>query len=653
MTCYFRCVTKRGGAPRRWPQIVLLAAAIAAMALGVRWRYERMVQATIAAASSAAASASAPTPAADRGLPSARHRGGRFAPLILSGGEVAEGDEGKPGAFSGRVVSSGNLKGIAGAHLVFVGPKGAASVDTDQTGEFSFQPPTEGSYELSAATAEGFFPFSPELGTSPIVMVARKGFGVSGVSVHLVPRIKYLGVVKDPSGAAVAGASVRILDDFGAPTSAGGEASVFISGDKGTFEFGARDGAVLEARHQDFSPGRAVLGFSAQVSHRLQIVLKPPGTAPPGASIVGRVVDDEKTPLPDVFVSAMPLGQRFRTDDPAVGAATRTDKDGNFTLKGLAPEKHILRADDGYGNATWLRNIVASARPSPIELVLGVGAVLSGEVVDTNGAPVAAFTILVREKTGALTSALVRVESVFDSAGRFRLSRLPPSQYIATARAAGFATSSEAKVDLTSGDAEVKLSLPRGGSIAGVVRSKEDKNPIEGAKVSLEQTAHRAPGDISAIRAVVTNAQGEFELPGLAPGQHALLIAAAGHHGKIVGALSLREGQRLSSVTVELTPTKEGEKPTIELYGIGAVLSAQDTALVIGKVLPKSGADAAGLVPGDAILAVDEIPISELGFQGAIQRIRGPEGTHANILVRRKATEASEVMLVRRGKIKS
>ena len=623
------------------------------MALGVRWRYERMVQATIAAASSAAASASAPTPAAGRGPPSARHRGGRFAPLILSGGEIAEGDEGKPGAFSGRVVSTGNLKGIAGAHLVFVGPKGAATVNADQTGQFSFQPPTEGSYELTAATAKGFFPFSPELGTSPIVMMARNGSGVSGVSVHLVPRIKYLGVVKDPSGTRVVGASVLILDDFGAPSSGDGATSVFISGDKGTFEFEARDGTVLEARHPDSSPGRAVLGFSAQVSHRLEIALKPAGTVPPGASIVGRVVDEKETPLPDVFVSAMPFGQRFRTDDPAVGAATRTDKDGNFTLEGLASEKHLLRADDGYGNSTWRRDVAAAARPSPVELVLGTGAALSGEVVDVSGAPVAAFTLLVREKTGALTSALVRVESVFDSAGAFRISGLPPSHYTVAARAAGFATSPEAEVDLSKGNAEVKLSLPRGGSVAGIVRSSGDQSPIAGAKVSLEQTAHRAPGDISAIRAVVTNAQGEFELPGLAPGKHSLLVAAAGHHGKIVGSLSLREGQRLSSVNIELTPTKEGEKPTIELYGIGAVLSAQDTALVIGKVLPKSGAHAAGLVPGDAILAVDDIAISELGFQGAIQRIRGPEGTHANILVRRKATEASEVMLVRRGKIKS
>jgi C-terminal processing protease CtpA/Prc len=65
------------------------------------------------------------------------------------------------------------------------------------------------------------------------------------------------------------------------------------------------------------------------------------------------------------------------------------------------------------------------------------------------------------------------------------------------------------------------------------------------------------------------------------------------------------------------------------------VLAAQGDALVIGRVLEGGGAAEVGLAVGDAVLAVDGVPVQTLGFQGSIEWIRGPEGSTVRLTVRR------------------
>jgi C-terminal processing protease CtpA/Prc len=53
------------------------------------------------------------------------------------------------------------------------------------------------------------------------------------------------------------------------------------------------------------------------------------------------------------------------------------------------------------------------------------------------------------------------------------------------------------------------------------------------------------------------------------------------------------------------------------------------------NVIPGGGGAEVGLVPGDAILSIDGVATVELGFAGAVERIRGPEGTTVALVVRR------------------
>jgi C-terminal processing protease CtpA/Prc len=67
----------------------------------------------------------------------------------------------------------------------------------------------------------------------------------------------------------------------------------------------------------------------------------------------------------------------------------------------------------------------------------------------------------------------------------------------------------------------------------------------------------------------------------------------------------------------------------------------------VGQLSPKGGAALAGLVPGDAIIAIDGQKISEFSFGAAIQRIRGAENTAVVLRIRRADGTEVAVNVVR------
>jgi C-terminal processing protease CtpA/Prc len=151
----------------------------------------------------------------------------------------------------------------------------------------------------------------------------------------------------------------------------------------------------------------------------------------------------------------------------------------------------------------------------------------------------------------------------------------------------------------------------------------------------------------------VTDGEGRFVLPGVGSGLQSILVAAAGHHGRLISGIEAGPGLDVGPITEELTPMEADEQPRIELEGIGAVLSAKGDALVIGRVIEGGGAAEAGLVPGDAIVAVEGRSVVDLGFQGSIERIRGPEGSVVQLSVRKAGQDEPVTLAVPRRRIRS
>lgn len=545
------------------------------------------------------------------------------------------------GGISGAVVNRNDGAGVEGAELGFEHDTQLHTVTSGPDGVFEFVPPKPGSYTLAVVTAEGFLPFAPAWGHSPIVFVTKVGERLSDVRVAITPAVHYTGFVRSPQGGAVVGAQVKLL---GSQDSLVPLQDNFTSDGNGEFKFTARDGALLEATHRDWAPGRAEVDLSAQISHRLVITMKgrigDRDRAIDGV-IAGRVEDEAGQPIADVRVIA--------SGPP--DAETTTDADGRFTLRGLEAGLYDLVARaEGRAYATAPR--VSTGR-TDVVLKLTRGTRLVGVVSGDQG-PMTAFVISVAQEKGPLEASTVATKSFFDSHGKYEIDGLSTGTYRVSALAAGYAPDVERGVSIDESRPELKqvdFQLHGGGSVTGVVTSAGG-GPIAGAKVSAEGPINLGREAIADLGTTRTGEDGRFELGGLPPGRQSVLVAAGGHHARIISALNILPGQVTGPLDIEMRPLKPGEKPKLELVGIGAALRIDGETLRIMQVVPGGGAAQVGLQHGDQIVHVAGTSVVDLGFGGAIQQIRGPVGTSIQLGITKAKTEAVVVVDVPRMQIR-
>jgi len=106
-------------------------------------------------------------------------------------------------------------------------------------------PAAPGAYELTAATAQGFTPFEPLLGHSPVTVWPRAGVRLDDVTIYLSPAAEVLVVVIDDKEQPLGGAEVRAFDD----RAGAADAHVAVTDGKGRARIDARSFDVVEARH--------------------------------------------------------------------------------------------------------------------------------------------------------------------------------------------------------------------------------------------------------------------------------------------------------------------------------------------------------------------------------------------------------------------
>lgn len=122
-------------------------------------------------------------------------------------------------------------------------------------------------------------------------------------------------------------------------------------------------------------------------------------------------------------------------------------------------------------------------------------------------------------------------------------------------------------------------------------------------------------------------------------------------YGAIRGMLLTLDDPYTSFIDPQITAILN-EDASGSFEGIGAhVTMREDGYLEIADLIPGQPAEAAGILPGDIILAVGDQSIVGLGLYEAISYIRGPAGTDAVLTILRADEEEPLIITVTRARI--
>jgi len=174
------------------------------------------------------------------------------------------------------------------------------------------------------------------------------------------------------------------------------------------------------------------------------------------------------------------------------------------------------------------------------------------------------------------------------------------------------------------------IDLVSGGSVQGLVVD-EQGNPISGARVAAGAMPAFLPAGELPAGMVKSNAQGEFELLNLEPGNVTIEAQAVGK-GRGRASVAVSEGQVARDVRIVMQPAADTE--TGQTGGVAVTLSEPVAGqVVIQQVAAHSEAERAGLQVGDRLLAVEGGQVTSMS--DARSRLSGNAGSDVLIELQR------------------
>jgi hypothetical protein len=513
-------------------------------------------------------------------------------------------------SVTGRVVDS-KLDPVTPASVRVARARGQRRIaeteaaPTDARGRFSIKVPP-GEVVLRADSARHGAAHSPPL-------YVKAGAHLSGVMIRLGGGMGLTGKVVGPGRQRIAAAEVVLRDELG-------KHKVPCDGD-GNFALGGLTAGIkqLQAAAKGFSPSHVTkIRLRAGTNKTIYAVL----VLRAAKGIGGQVLDGEGNPVGGVKVVVRPGSPRGRLTHLLPALEQRTNPAGQFMFNNVPPTPLVVTASSGSGKASR-----AGVPPGTFDVTLRLQRTggISGEVTDgLSGTAVRDYTVSVTraEGTGDPLGQLPAIR-VVSADGAFDLEGLVPGTYAVTVTGRGYGAEARSKIAVTADHhSRISVVLNAGGSVQGVVVDPRGVG-LPGAAVRMDTGWHGSPA--------VADAQGRFRIDNVARGRRSLSASHPGHDTRILGGVSVFPKQT-TDVRVELS-LRRGERAGFKLSGIGAVLSDRNGAVTVIKTLPGSPAEAAGLLRGDRVSAVDgKAPSS---FAEAIEAIRGIVGTPVRLKLQR------------------
>jgi len=502
------------------------------------------------------------------------------AAVTLGPRQAVEGIEitlGRAGELRGRVVDEKGspLRGASvSAHASREGPslmydtEGSPDAQTSADGKFELRRLAAGAYTVRATAKDRETAVRQDVEVVP-------GKPGEELEITLGPGESLSGKVVDESGAPIAGARIQHW----------GVGNVqATSGPDGLFEMKGLTAGSLDLNVTKSGYGQVQLQTTAP-GKDLEIRMDR------AAKISGTVRTKSGEPVPAADVSSIPRGANLR--GYYGGTSARTSPSGTYELE-VPKGTWILRASAARrppGTSSEFEVAPGDTRDN-VDIELPDGCTVEGYVfMAGSGEPVENATITLSAQTAdpwGRSAGGVATRSD----GYFVLEGVPEGEVTVTATHADYAPGTASGVQTKVGTkVSVRIELRAGGTVRG--RAMRAGSPAASGWVTA-----RPRGDGGTQRNTQTDADGAFELKGLAPGDYLIIVESNGRGGaQLRRAVTVIEGQ---TVEIDL----EG--------GAGVRLS--------GRIISRDGAVGEGRVEA---LRLDQ------GVDGGSRSQIGPGGEYA------------------------
>ena len=386
---------------------------------------------------------------------------------------------------------------LAAAIRIDGGEVTTARTGSDGTAQLDLAP---GEYAISAS-AEGHVPSA----------IARKlGAGEhAAVEIALAEGGRALtGIVTDSYGGPIASARIDAAK-LGAMARPGQAIAMAISGSDGRFKLTVAAGQlVVGVSHPDYAPQSRFVEIG-ETGATADFALVPGG-------VLEGIVRDERTKEP--VAGARIVAER---DQPALQLAEAASHvatagaDGKFRIAGLRPGAYeLVAASHQRHSRTPTRvGLGVAEQLTDVEILVGVGPVVRGKVVDDKQVPAGGATVV------AMVTGGRDEEAVANADGTFELAGLPPGRHFLRGQGNGTVPDRMVPVEIAQRDVDgIVVRVRRGEKVTGHVEPRQ----LCDVRVDLDDEGLASMQMPMLLAPVTTDADGNFELSPLSPGKTTL-----------------------------------------------------------------------------------------------------------------------------------
>lgn len=253
------------------------------------------------------------------------------------------------------------------------------------------------------------------------------------------------------------------------------------------------------------------------------------------------------------------------------GERTRSGPAGALVLRTWLHEgrAHVAIAADGYQATSATVTTERLGSTDGVDIVLAPAALLSGQVVDAAGRPVAGASLWIEPtgRSGGWSIGPGAWNATSGADGSFLISGVASGYpYRLHAEASSYAPTTMAIPAVPEGSTRepVRIALTRGQLVRGIITDTQGV-PIPGAEVALLPVAATRDGgyswNMAARRTSATDSRGGFEFPGTPPGRHELTASHPDHVSVQAAAFEVPSGEGtkdLGTLTLDAGAAIEG-----------------------------------------------------------------------------------------------